>query len=195
QPDRRLVENVGRADERRAERGRQVDPLCLAARKRRGQAVERQIVEADVAQERQPPPDLLEDLLGNRRLLRRQVERGEELLRLANGERRDLIDRAAGDLDVARLAPQPGAAAVRTGQVSAIPAEKDADVHLVLLPLEPAEEPADAVVVVAALDDEVLLLAGQLGPWHVEAELALARAPFQLGELRPVMRLAPRLDG
>ena len=100
-----------------------------------------------------------------------------------------------GDLDVARLAPQPGAAAVRTGQVSPIPAEKDADVDLVLLPLEPAEEPADAVVVVAALDDEALLLVGQLGPGHVEAELVLSRRALQLGQLRPVVRLAPRLDG
>ena len=68
QANRRLVEHVERADERRPERRRQVDPLRLAARQRRGQAVERQVVEPDVAQERQPPPDFLEDLLGDRRL-------------------------------------------------------------------------------------------------------------------------------
>ena len=59
QADRRLVEHVQRADERRAERRRQVDALRLAARQRRRQPIERQVVEADVAQERQPAPDLL----------------------------------------------------------------------------------------------------------------------------------------
>ncbi len=49
QADRRLVEHVERADQRRAERGRQVDALRFAARQRRRQAIERQVVEADVA--------------------------------------------------------------------------------------------------------------------------------------------------
>ena len=68
QADRRLVEHVQRADQRRAERGRQVDALRFAARQRRRQPIERQVVEADVAQERQPPPDFLQHLLGNRLL-------------------------------------------------------------------------------------------------------------------------------
>ena len=58
QADRRLVEHVERADQRRPERGRQVDPLRLAARQRRRQPVERQVVEADVAQESEPAADL-----------------------------------------------------------------------------------------------------------------------------------------
>ena len=52
QADRRLVEHVERADQRRAERRRQVDALRLAARQRRRQPIERQVVEPDVAQER-----------------------------------------------------------------------------------------------------------------------------------------------
>ena len=51
QADRRLVEHVQRADQRRAERRREVDALRLAARQRRRQPIERQVVEADVAQE------------------------------------------------------------------------------------------------------------------------------------------------
>ena len=54
QADRRLVEHVERADQRRAERRREVDALRFAARERRRQPVERQVVEADVAQEAEP---------------------------------------------------------------------------------------------------------------------------------------------
>ena len=58
QADRRLVEHVERADQRRAERGGQIDALRLAARERRREAIQREVVEADVAEERQPAPDL-----------------------------------------------------------------------------------------------------------------------------------------
>ena len=196
QADRRLVEHVQRADQRRAERRRQVDALRFAARQRRRQPIERQVVEADVAQERQPAPDFLQHLVGNRLFLLAELERAEEALRLADGERRHAIDGAARHLDVARLAPQPGAAAVRAGQVAAIAAQEHADVHLVFLPLEPAEEAADALVRVAvAFDDEALFLVGELRPRDVEGDLRLLRRALQLGELRAIVRLAPRLDG
>ena len=146
QADRRLVEHVERADQRRAERRREVDALRLAARERGRQAVERQVVEADVAQERQPARDFLQHLLGDRGFLLRQLQRREELLRVAHGERRHAVDRLARHADVARLAAQPRAAAIRAGQVAAIPAQEHADVDLVFLPLEPAEESADAPV-------------------------------------------------
>ena len=58
EPDRRLVEDVQRVDERRPQRGRQVDALRFAAGERRRQAVERQVVQPDVAQESQPLADL-----------------------------------------------------------------------------------------------------------------------------------------
>ena len=89
-------------------------------------------------------------------------EAAEERPGVADRERRHLIDRLAPDAHVARLAPQPRAAAVRARQVAAIAAEKHADVDLVLLALEPAEEAADAVVVVAAVDDEPPFRLGQL---------------------------------
>src|SRR5581483_5853049 len=50
--DRRFVEHVERADQRGAERGRQADALRLAAGERRREAIEREVVEADVLQER-----------------------------------------------------------------------------------------------------------------------------------------------
>ena len=89
-----------------------------------------------------------------------------------------------------RAPPQSG-----HGQVAAIAAQEHADVHLVLLALEPAEEAADAVVVLVALDDERALLVGQIDPRHVEPDARLARRALQLRQLRAVVRLAPRLDG
>ena len=73
QADRRLVEHVQRVDQRRAERRREVDPLRFAARQRRRQPIEREVVEPDVAQEPEPLADLAQHLVGNRRVLLRQL--------------------------------------------------------------------------------------------------------------------------
>ncbi len=61
EPDRRLVEDVEHADELRADLGREPEPLRLAARERRRRAVELQVADADVVEERQPLADLLDD--------------------------------------------------------------------------------------------------------------------------------------
>ena len=196
QPDGRLVEHVQRADERRPQRRREVDPLRFAARERGRQAIQREVVEPDVAQKRQPAANLLEHLVRDRRFLVRHLEAAEEGVRLADRQRRHPIDRAAGDAHVARLAPQPRAAAVGTGEIAAVPAEKHAHVHLVFLPIEPPEESADALVASSvAFDDEPPLVVGQLGPRHFQPDLVLAGRALQLRELRAIVRLAPRLDG
>ena len=88
QADRRLVEDVERVDQRRPERRRQVDALRLAARQRRRQPIERQVVEADVAQEPEPLADLAQHLVGDRRVLLRQRQRREERVRVPHGQRR-----------------------------------------------------------------------------------------------------------
>ena len=67
--------------------------------------------------------------------------------------------------------------------------------NLVFLLLEPAEKPADAAVVLAAVDDQSPLLVREVGPRHVETDPALARRALEIGKLRAVVRLAPRLDG
>ena len=63
QADRGLVADVEHAHQRRADLRREPDALPLAAGERRRRAVEREVVEADVAQERQAPRDLLQDLV------------------------------------------------------------------------------------------------------------------------------------
>ena len=176
QADRRLVEHVERADQRGPERRREVDALRLAARQRRRQPIERQVVEADVAQEAEALADLAEHLVGDDRVLLRERERLEEAVRVLHGQPADDVDRALADADVARFAPQPGAVALRARQVAAIAAEEHADVDLVLLALQPAEEALHAFPAAAVpFDDEALLVLVQLGPRHVEAHAL--RAP------------------
>ena len=64
QPDRRLVEDVEHADELRADLRREPEPLRLAAGERLRGAVELEVADADVVEERQPLADLLEDPRG-----------------------------------------------------------------------------------------------------------------------------------
>src|SRR5262249_61832130 len=77
---------------------------------------------------------------------------------------------------------------------AAIATQEHADMDLVLLPLEPTEKATNAVVGAVALDDERPFVGGQVRPRHVETNACLPRRTLQLGELRAVMRLAPRLD-
>ena len=78
QPDRRLVEDVEDADELRADLGREPKPLRLAARERLRGAVELEIADTDIGQERQPLADLLHDPVSDQLLRRGQVELVEE---------------------------------------------------------------------------------------------------------------------
>ena len=68
EPDRRLVEDVQDAHQRRPDLGRQADPLGLAARQGHARPVEGQVVEPDVDEEAEPRDDLLEQLVGDRPL-------------------------------------------------------------------------------------------------------------------------------
>ena len=52
QTDRRFVEHVERADERRAEIGCELDALSFAAGERRSETIQRQIIESDFNQKR-----------------------------------------------------------------------------------------------------------------------------------------------
>ena len=75
QADRRLVEDVEHAHERAADLRRQPDALRLTARQRRRRAVERQVVDADVDQERHPVAGLAQDAARDLLLLGRKLQR------------------------------------------------------------------------------------------------------------------------
>ena len=115
QPDRRLVEHVEHADEAAAD-------LRLASRMRcasppasvPADAVEREVVEADVEQEPQARVDLLHHPLGDHAVALGQLERarGTRPPRAIDSSH-DLVDVAAADRDRERRRLEPGAAARR----------------------------------------------------------------------------------
>ena len=86
QADRRLVEDVHHADEAGADLARETDALRLAARERLGAAIERQVVETDVAQEPQALADFLDDLRGDLAAPAFQLQLVAEAQRIADRE-------------------------------------------------------------------------------------------------------------
>ena len=78
EPDRGLVEDVEDADELGADLRREAEPLGLAARQRLRGAVELEIADADVGEEREALADLLHDPVADQLLGRRQAEVVEE---------------------------------------------------------------------------------------------------------------------
>ena len=160
-PDRGLVEDEERPDERRAQGGGEVDALGLPAAQGEGHPVERDVVEPDLEEELQPVLDLGDELVGH--LLLRFAELGEEAAKKRVGvldrEADDLADGQPSDLDAQGPGVEAGLAALGAGLVLAVAAEEDADLDLVFLGLQPVEEALDPHPAVAAVEDEALVVA------------------------------------
>ena len=120
QPDRRLVEDVHHADEARPDLAREPDALRLAARQGFGAAVERQVVEAHVAQEGEAVGDLAHEPRRDLAAPALDPHTCEEAARLRDRHRRDLRQRVTRDEDVARRAIQPAAAAIHARPHAAV---------------------------------------------------------------------------
>ena len=122
QADRRLVQHVEHAGQARADLRGQADALALAAAQCAGGAREREIVQADVEQERQPVADFLQDADGD--LVALRVERLRHGLEPFAGALHrhfgDFADMLAGDLDRQRFGLQAMAVAGRAGHVGEI---------------------------------------------------------------------------
>ena len=99
QTDRRLVEHVERADEPRADLAGEPDALRLTAGERAGGSRQTEVVEAHVEEEPEPGVGLLRDTLGDHLVALAQLERGEELRRLADRHLAHLGDVLAADGD------------------------------------------------------------------------------------------------
>ena len=113
QADRRLVEDVEHADQRRADLRREPDPLRLAARQRRRRALHAEVADADVVEEAQPLLDLAQDQPRDRAVGLGQLQLRDPLERAPRAHRRELVDRHPRDLHRARLRAQPRALALR----------------------------------------------------------------------------------
>src|SRR6185312_5891265 len=94
QPDRGLIQDVHDTGEPRAHLAGEADALRFTARERLGAAVEGQVVEPHVGEEGEPLDHALDDLGGDLAAPAGEVERAEELQRAADGQVRDLGQRA-----------------------------------------------------------------------------------------------------
>ena len=103
QPDRRLVEHVEHADERRADLAGEPDPLRLSPGEGRRGPVEGEVVEADVDEELDAGADLFQELLGDHRLPAPRARARRHLQRLADRLAGELGDVHAVDRDGERL--------------------------------------------------------------------------------------------
>ncbi len=194
QTDRRLVEHVQHPAEVGAHLGRQAQALRFTAGEGGGRAVERQVIESESRQQVDASPHLRADRFTDRRLGRRELERGKEI-----GER---VDRPCGQFaDVApaeengqRLRPEARAAARLAREAAhepedvAVPAPRENLLHhredaLVdpLLPgpggdAAPAEARRERVLAVrnpdavGPVEHDVPLLVGERLPRRVDVE-------------------------
>ena len=103
QPDRRLVENVQRIHQLRAERVRQSDALRLATREGARGAIHGQIIQSDVAQELHAVARFLQDVARNLALEVRHFERLEPRQHLIYRQLADFGDGAPANAHLQRL--------------------------------------------------------------------------------------------
>ena len=91
QADGGLIEDEERVDQRGAQRGGKVDALHFAAGERARLAVEREVVQAHVAQEAQPGADLGHQQLGG--LVQRggQVQAGHQPVQPVDGQQHEVV--------------------------------------------------------------------------------------------------------
>ena len=122
QADRGLVQHIEHAGQPGADLRGQPDALALAAGQRAGGARQRQVVQADIEQERQPLADLLQDAGGDLVLLRvERLRHGlEPFAGAAHRQLGDFADMLAADLDAQRFRLEPVAVAGLAGNVGEI---------------------------------------------------------------------------
>ncbi|VWM05150.1 Uncharacterised protein [Collinsella intestinalis] len=123
QADGGLIQDVEHAHEARADLGRQADALGLAARKRRGGAIERQIVQADIHQEAKTLADLLDDGVADEGLALGELEGIEEREGLTAAHAANLVNGLAANRNGEHLGAQTGAVTRRAGLLADVTLE------------------------------------------------------------------------
>src|SRR5882757_8063697 len=161
--DGRLVENVKRADEMRAERGGELDALGFAAGEGGGETVEGEVVEADFVEELEAAANFFEDFVGDGFLHFGKLQRREKDTRFLDGEFADFGNRFVCNANGAGFGAKARATAIGAGGVTTITAQENADVEFIFFAFEPREKTFDAVKIVfgIAFEDEAALFGGE----------------------------------
>ena len=213
--DARLVEDVGDADQGRADLRGQADALGLAAGEGHRRAVEGEVAEADLDHKAQALAGLPEDRLGDLVVLGAELEALEEGQQQLDRPGRDLADVVPADLDHAGLLAQPLALAGGAHDLAHQRLDLLEQAALVVLllgdlvlgltqaPLEPGDhaleggrllaEARDGLVA-AALQEHDLDLVGELDPRGEEVELVVLREGLQGLAVGPAAAPGPHVQ-
>ncbi len=149
-----LVEHVHRIHQLRPQGVGQGDALGLAAGQGARLPVEREIAEPHVVEVAEPGVQLLENELGHLLAFGGQRQALEPATELAHRTGGDVGDRVAADADGQGVVVEPGPLAVGAGERQLVLPQEDADVLLVALLLEAAEERDDAEVAAGLAGEE-----------------------------------------
>src|SRR5271157_1133580 len=194
QADGGLVEHIESAHQVRPQRRGELDALRFAARERGSEPVQREIFKPYLVEKLESRANFLQHLFRHLLLHRTKLEFVEKSVRLLDRQAAHFRNGLPLDAHVHRLAAQAAALALRAQRVAAIPAEEDAHVQLVFLPLQVLEEPANPKEVGVALHHPPALRSGEAVIGHVERNPLRARQSLHLVKRRPVAWLGPGLD-
>ncbi len=201
EPDRRLVEDVQDAHERRADLGREPDALGLTAGQGDARAVHRQVVETDIDEEPQPGGDLLDHLGrdGPFPFVELRPKPAGPAQGVLDRHRRDVPDVQVADRDRQDLGSEPLASTRRAGLADHQLLDLGLDVvgiRLAVAALEVGDDPLEVGLVRAlpafvpvAHEDPLLVF--------LRIEQVVERLLRQLADRRieiPAMGLAHGLD-
>src|SRR5580704_10035558 len=197
QADGRLIEYVESAHQVRTERCGELNALRFAAGESGSEAIEREVVEADLIEKLQPGANFFEYFLRDFGLQFGKNQRREESSCFFHSELGEFGDGAARYTDGAGFGAEARAAALRAGGVAAVPAEKNADVQFVFLALQPVEKTFYTLEIVFGITfkNQTALLGGELAPRDGEGNPAVAGPFFHVLKQSAVTRFRPRLDG
>ncbi len=180
QADRGFVENVERTDEVAAQRRGQVDALRLAARKRRAQAVERQIAQSHVGEVLQPVDDFGEDAPCGGRIVCVELQFLEEHQQRVDVHRHQIGDRAVAHAHVERFLAQAAAAAFGAARLARVARLHHAELNLAPFAVDVFEEAVQTVEVFVARPQQALLFGRQFVVGRVDREVELVGVLHQL---------------
>ena len=184
QSDGGLVEYVERSDERAAQRGGQVDALCLAATQRVGGSIQREVAQSHADKIVGTGAQLFHQARRDGLLTVGQLQRLDPLCKVADGHTYQFGDTFSADFDVVGIFAQPAAVAVGTDGLAAEACQHHTVLYLVVLRLHPFEEAVDAFPVAVAVPQDVVFLLRQLvvrlvdGETHARRQLDEHLLPF-----------------
>ena len=176
-----FVEDVHRAHQRAAERGREVDALRLAAREGVRQAAQGEVAETDFHKVADAVAQLDEYAVCDFLFVVGELQVVEPSLQVVHLHVGELSDALAAHLDVVGVFPQPAPVTVGTDGLAAIAGHEHPVLYLVALALDPLEEAVDTLPVAFAVPEDIFLLLRELAVGGVYGKSDLGRLLYQEG--------------